>query len=243
MGNEAARRSETKATTTSVGVILKRVLQGAFTILVILAITFIPAGRLDWVMGWVFIGSYLVTSLCGLLYLWRIDKGLWEERRQAKEGTKAWDRVLVALYSLASLPITIIVSGLDENFGWSPPMPLYVNMIGLLFNFLAYGLVYWAMASNTFFGTYIRIQKDRGHTAVSGGPYRFIRHPGYVGMIVLALSAPVVLGSLWALIPGALGAGVVLLRTALEDRILLAELDGYEEYAQRVRYRLLPGIW
>jgi protein-S-isoprenylcysteine O-methyltransferase Ste14 len=101
----------------------------------------------------------------------------------------------------------------------------------------------WALSSNAFFVATVRIQADRGQTVVSGGPYRYVRHPGYLGSILLHLGVPFLLGSLWALIPGFVAVLVMVVRTALEDRTLRAELSGYEEYAERVRYRLLPGVW
>jgi len=105
------------------------------------------------------------------------------------------------------------------------------------------GLTSWAMIANAYFSTAVRIQSERGHTVCSRGPYRFVRHPGYVGFILQSLSAPFLLGSIWALIPGILAAVLMVIRTALEDRTLQAELPGYPEYVQNVRYRLVPGIW
>ena len=108
---------------------------------------------------------------------------------------------------------------------------------------LSMALVTWSMASNRFFSSYVRIQKDRGHVVASGGPYRYVRHPGYVGMLGFGLATPLILGSVWALIPAGLTLVVVVVRTALEDRTLQRELEGYQAYAQRVRYRLVPGLW
>jgi len=99
------------------------------------------------------------------------------------------------------------------------------------------------MAANIYFSTTVRIQDDRGHRVVSSGPYQFVRHPGYVGMILIYLGAPIMLGSWWALIPGGLNGVAFIVRTALEDRTLQNELSGYSDYAGRVPYRLLPGVW
>jgi protein-S-isoprenylcysteine O-methyltransferase Ste14 len=99
------------------------------------------------------------------------------------------------------------------------------------------------MASNRFFSTAVRIQDDRGQTVAQGGPYRYVRHPGYVGFILAGASTALLLGSLWALVPSAISGALLVVRTALEDRTLCAELDGYEEYSRRVRHRLVPGIW
>jgi protein-S-isoprenylcysteine O-methyltransferase Ste14 len=101
----------------------------------------------------------------------------------------------------------------------------------------------WAAASNCFYSRVIRIQGDRGHAVVTSGPYRFVRHPGYAGALVTGLATPVALGSLWALVAGGMMALLLVVRTALEDQLLHKELHGYTEYAQRTRYRLVPGVW
>jgi len=108
---------------------------------------------------------------------------------------------------------------------------------------LGQGLFTWGMVSNKFFSTAVRIQTDRDHTVASGGPYRYVRHPGYVGYITASFATALALGSLWALIPAGLTMCLLVVRTALEDQTLQDELDGYKEYAQQVRYRLLPGVW
>jgi protein-S-isoprenylcysteine O-methyltransferase Ste14 len=104
-------------------------------------------------------------------------------------------------------------------------------------------LLLWAMVVNRFFSKSVRIQRERSHRVVSVGPYRYVRHPGYVGWILMSAAVPVILGSLWALVPAGLAVAGMMVRTALEDRLLRADLEGYEEYAVKVRSRLLPGIW
>ena len=116
-------------------------------------------------------------------------------------------------------------------------------MAGLVVFVLGMGLMTWAMIVNNFFSLVVRIQKDRGHTVVSSGPYAYVRHPGYIGGILFQLATPVMLGTLWALVPAGLAACLIVIRTVLEDKTLQAELDGYKDYAARVRYRLLPGVW
>jgi protein-S-isoprenylcysteine O-methyltransferase Ste14 len=101
----------------------------------------------------------------------------------------------------------------------------------------------WATAVNRFYGRFVRIQRERGHVVISDGPYRYVRHPGYLGQIVFSVASALALGSLWALIPGGLFAVLLVVRTALEDRTLQAELEGYEAYTRRVRHRLVPRIW
>ena len=122
-------------------------------------------------------------------------------------------------------------------------MSLTLQIVALVVAVLCYALIVWAMAANAFFSKVVRIQDDRGHTVATGGPYRIVRHPGYVGGILFELATPIMLGSWWALIPGGFTALFFVVRTALEDKTLHEELPGYAEYAQQTRYRLLPGIW
>ena len=138
---------------------------------------------------------------------------------------------------------TLIVCGLDVRWSWSPEVGLPVHLAGLALMVLGFAIISWAMVSNPFFSGAVRIQSERGHTVASGGPYRYVRHPGYVGMILHFGSLALVLGSLWALLPALINVALFILRTALEDRTLQAELPGYREYAAQTRYRLLPGVW
>ena len=117
------------------------------------------------------------------------------------------------------------------------------QFVGLVTTSLGYFLAVWAMAVNKFFAWFVRIQKDRGHHAVVSGPYQFVRHPGYVGGILMMISTPAMLGSVWAFIPMGLAICTLVVRTAREDWILREELDGYRGYARRVRYRLFPCVW
>jgi len=154
-----------------------------------------------------------------------------------------WDRILMPLMSLGFPLITYIVSGLDERFGWSPDLPNVIQIMALVLIFAGSMLGTWAMIANRFFSSHVRIQTDRGHTVVNSGPYRFMRHPSYAGVLLAWIATPIFFSSTWAAIPAVLAGIVVVLRTALEDRTLQAKLPGYREYAQIVRYRLVPGIW
>jgi protein-S-isoprenylcysteine O-methyltransferase Ste14 len=217
----------------------KRMLQVIVQFLVIAAILFIAAGRLDWGWAWAYLGVGVGILVINSLVL---PPELIAERGQVKEDTKGWDRLLAPLLILPTLG-TLIVAGLDERFGWSPQLALAIQVIALVFYALAQGLFSWAMASNKFFSGTVRIQEERGHAVATGGPYRYVRHPGYVGYILSWIATSLALASLWALIPAGLVMGLMVIRTALEDKTLLEELDGYKEYTQRVRYRLLPGVW
>jgi protein-S-isoprenylcysteine O-methyltransferase Ste14 len=209
------------------------------------AVVFLAAGRVDWVWGWAFVGL-TGSALAGhVLVLVPINPALLAEREGGlrQEGAKAWD-VWVASLSGGVLPlISWVVAGLDMRFGWSGAMSLALHAAGLLGGVLGWGLFLWAMASNTFFSEAVRIQPERGHSVVQDGPYRWVRHPGYAGACLTFLCTPLLLGSWWALIPSAMGVAGYALRTALEDRTLHAELEGYAAYAQKVRYRLVPGLW
>jgi protein-S-isoprenylcysteine O-methyltransferase Ste14 len=137
----------------------------------------------------------------------------------------------------------LVVCGLDYRFGWTPPFPLWLRFTGGLLFLAGYALVLWAMYSNMFFSQIVRIQTERGHAAVTVGPYRTIRHPGYLGMSLSLLGAVFILDSLWGLVCFVIYLALIVTRTSLEDRTLQAELNGYKEYSSRTRYRLLPGIW
>jgi len=173
------------------------------------------------------------------------DRALLEERMRVeqKKDAKRWDRLLVIVIGMVLTPAVWLVAGLDRRYGWSPGAGFVLGAAALVIALLGGALVVWAASSNTFFSAIVRIQKDRGHTVVSGGPYAAVRHPGYAGTVAANLAGPVVLGSLWALVIGALIVALLVVRTALEDRTLQRELDGYADYARRVRWRLLPGVW
>jgi protein-S-isoprenylcysteine O-methyltransferase Ste14 len=217
----------------------KRMLQVVVQFLILAAILFIASGRLDWVWAWAYLGVGVGIVAINALVL---PPELIAERGQIKEDTKSWDKVLGILLITPTLG-TLIVAGLDKRFGWSLPLAVVVHLVALIFYALAQGLFTWAMASNKFFSGTVRIQKERGHTVASGGPYRYVRHPGYVSYIASWIATSLALGSLWALIPAGLVMGLMVVRTALEDKTLQAELDGYKDYAARVRYRWLPGVW
>jgi len=217
----------------------KRMLQVVIQTLLIAAILFIASGRLGWVWAWVYLGVGVGILVINALVL---PPELIAERGQINEDTKGWDKLLAPLLILPTLG-TLIVAGLDERFGWSPQLDWAIQVVALIVFALAQGLFTWAMASNKFFSGTVRIQEDRGHAVATGGPYRHVRHPGYVGYIASWFATSLTLGSLWALIPAGLVMCLMVVRTALEDKTLLEELDGYQDYAKQVRYRLLPGIW
>lgn len=207
-------------------------------------VLFIAAGRVDWVWAWVYVGVAVSFTFISRIVVIRTNPDLIAERAQSleREDVKGWDRKILFFILVGPLAM-LIVAGLDERFGWSPQIPLALQLVALAIMMLGYVVGTWAMAVNRYFSAVVRIQKDRGQTVVSDGPYRFVRHPSYATGIVSCLVTPIMLGSLWALIAGGLTVILYIVRTALEDRTLHDELPGYAEYAQQVRYRLLPGIW
>lgn len=219
--------------------IVKRLLLAGFSTLVQAVVLFISAGRLDWGMAWAFLGVYAVGAVAVVVFM---EPELITERAKIKPDAGTWDTMLVGLSKLLNLAMPL-VAGLDTRFGWTQQMPFSAHLIGLFFVALGYGLSAWATITNRFFSDVIRIQVDRGHEVVSSGPYRVVRHPGYVGVILFSFATPFLLDSLWVLIPGGLTALLIIVRTVFEDNTLLEGLDGYQEYARRVRYRLLPGVW
>lgn len=223
-------------------VLLKRFLQIGAQLLVLGVVLFASSGRLDWGMAWAFIGVSAAVLTIGGAKLLAINPELVAERTRVGERTKPWDRVLVLLYGLMGMAI-LLVAGLDKRSGWSGSIPLGLQIVALGVFASSDLLPFWAMWTNAYFATTVRIQEERGHAVTTAGPYRFVRHPGYLGWAICNSVAPLILDSLWAFIPAALTVAIILVRTAAEDRTLQEELPGYVEYARKTRYRLLPGVW
>lgn len=219
--------------------IAKRIATVLFWFFVESVLLFVSAGTIKWLWAWVLIGAYLCLLVINSFIM---PREVIEERGRKKENVKKWDRVLTGLGAIPMIGV-YIVAGLDFRFHWSAEPGTGVHVISLLVFLLGFMFTTWAMMSNRFFSTMVRLQTDRGHAVATGGPYRFVRHPGYVGFIITAMTLPLILGSLYGLIPGALSCVFLIIRTALEDRTLQKELEGYTEYAKRVRYRLLPYVW
>ncbi len=227
-----------------VGRLLKRLAQVLFAVAALAAMLFLSSWRPDWVMAWVYVGAFAVVLTTMTVYQEVGNPELVEERSEfrPREGVQTWDVILSAVVRL-SLLASYVVAGLDVRFGWKPEIPLAVQLAAFALGLLGAGLIVWAMAANRYAVVYARIQQERGHAVATTGPYGFVRHPFYVGTITFALTIPLALGSPWALIPGGLAALLFIAKTAAEDRMLQAGLPGYAEYAQRTRYRLLPGVW
>lgn len=203
---------------------------------------FWSAGRINWWPAWaalLVMAAWVVAT--GYVIL-RFNPALLAERLGPRKGAKAWDTVIMSLVGIIQLA-RYIVAGLDQRYGWTGDFPLALQIAALILSVPGYAVVVWATATNAFFSQIVRIQDERDHKVVSSGPYRYIRHPAYAGVILYELAVPLLLASWWALLLSSLSAALLILRTSLEDRMLQTELPGYVDYSRQVPYRLLPGLW
>jgi protein-S-isoprenylcysteine O-methyltransferase Ste14 len=223
----------------------KAVLSFAMIALTMAVLLFASAGTFDWPMGWAYIVLTVALTLGSRVLMLRLHPDLVAERARydSRQGAQEWDKKILPIVGVFGPLAMLILAGLDRRFAWSPQMGNALPITALLLTALGAIFSTWAMLANRFFSAIVRIQRDRGQTVISDGPYRFVRHPGYTGGIVANICGPLALGSLAALLAGLVIVGLTIYRTAREDKMLHDELDGYKAYAQRVRYRLLPGVW
>ena len=210
--------------------------------LALLVLIFLPAGSIGWRPGWVFLAVLLLGFGVSALVLARVNPMIYRARSRFQPGTKDWDKALLAVIlpaMVAILPVAALDAG---RYQWSP-VPAWVMVVGHVALLAGIAMTAWAQAVNPFFEPGVRIQSERHQRVIDAGPYRFIRHPGYAAALALFFGMALALGSLWALLPAALASALLVLRTSWEDRLLQAELSGYADYAGRVRWRLLPGLW
>jgi protein-S-isoprenylcysteine O-methyltransferase Ste14 len=200
----------------------------------------------DWTWGWtkgrLFSLVFLGASAVSVSYLWRANPQVVIARSRSHTGTERWDIILLYFFIPSIIAIVPVAALDDDQFHWFP-LPWWVCGVGYVMFLVGFGIVTWAEAVNKFFEPTVRLQTDRGHTVVDTGPYAIVRHPGYVGFFLMAMGAALSLGSLWALIPVGLASLMLILRAQWEDQTLQAELQGYKEYTQRVRHKLIPGVW
>ena len=208
----------------------------AFAIFVLL-----NANRLDWKLGWIYVGILIATWLINLVCLGLWNPELIGRRMRVGKGVKTWDKLWILLFTLAL--IAIFVAANFEMRGSVSKVPGAAWLCGFALYVLGWTLVIWSMVVNPFFEKMVRIQTDHGHHVIDKGPYAYIRHPGYAGLVGWILSTPLLLASARAFIPALITVILLVIRTALEDRTLKAELPGYADFADRVRFRLIPGIW
>lgn len=207
---------------------------------------FSSAGRTDWIGAWVYLGIHLFGFLFVLSVgmIWRrsqLIELLNQRGRGRRKDTKGFDKVITALM-MPIVPALPVIAGLDIRYEWAV-LPEALIGVGVLVFLSGFFLIEWALFTNAHFETTVRIQTDRNHKVVTDGPYRLVRHPGYVGASIMYLAAPVILGAAWAFVPAGLMIFLFIIRAGLEDHTLKKELTGYEEYSRRTRYRLIPGVW
>ena len=213
--------------------------------LLIPLILFMCGGDLGWWQAWLYSILILAAGIGGRIWAEQRHPGLMAERQNIEntQNAKAWDKVLAPLMAVSVGFPMVIVAGLDHRYSWSSEFSLWLIVFGFILISFGYAFATWALAENRFFSSVVRIQTDRGHVVCDSGPYRFVRHPGYAGNILALFGIVLALGSVWTLIPTAVALIISVIRTVLEDKTLQQELSGYRDYAQRVRYRLIPGIY
>lgn len=203
---------------------------------------FWSAGKINWWPAWASLVVMLAWIIAMAIVINHFNPSLLAERLGPRKGAKTWDTAIMSILGLLQL-VRCVIAGLDQRNGWTGDFSLPAQLIALVLCTLGYALFVWATASNAFFSQIVRVQQERKHVVVTGGPYQTVRHPGYLGAILSEITLSILLGSWWALLVSGIAAILLVLRTALEDRTLQSELGGYAEYARHVRSRLLPGVW
>jgi protein-S-isoprenylcysteine O-methyltransferase Ste14 len=206
---------------------------------------FLPAWTLNCPMAWVYVAMNIVFFAGSRAIVARVHPDTLAERGRMLDhaDAKQWDRKLSLFVGLLGPLATYILAGLVHRYGWGADVPLWAQLVALGVYVVCYVIGSWALVANRFFSGVVRIQIDRGHTVVSSGPYAIVRHPGYSSAVISYQALPILLSAYCAIAPAVVTITLLIVRTALEDRTLRAELPGYEEYAQKTRYRLIPGIW
>ena len=218
---------------------------GGLTVMVAVAglgsFVYVRAPRSGWTLGNIYMG--LLISHVAICHAWVLfwNPVVIERRMWPGPGVKTWDWILGVVF--IAVFVTLIIVARQDLKTRATSLPGITWLMGLSFFVPGWALVTWCMSVNPFFEKQVRIQTNHGHHVIDGGPYAYIRHPGYVGFSAVLLATPLLLASVWTSIPSAVAVFVLAIRTALEDRALQAELPGYREYASRVCYRLIPGIW
>ncbi len=216
-----------------------------FLYTIIPLILLLCAGDFTWWQAWVFSVLIFSAGIGGRFLAEKRNPGILAERSNMEkaQSAKPWDKILAPLMAISfSFPL-VIVAGLDYRYELTPIFPIWLNIIGLVIIAFGYAFAAWAIIENRFFSTTVRIQKDRGHSVCDSGPYRFVRHPGYAGNLLALVGIILALNSIWTIVPALAALIITIMRTSLEDKTLQEELNGYQAYAKRIKYRLFPGIY
>ncbi len=240
MSHELSNRGEPEERLT-VDVFRRGMLSLGCFLLLLAVVMFVPAG-IGWTKGWIYLAVFIIETAVAIPYVWRKNPAIFAARSRIHKGIKPWDKVLMFFLFLSLVAVFPVAALDDGRFHWSS-VPTWLVVLGYIPFSIGFALSAWAEAVNKFAELGVRIQTERGHQVVDTGPYAIVRHPMYLSAFLLFFGTALALGSFWALIPALFVALVLVARTALEDRTLQSELEGYKEYASRVRYRLIPGVW
>jgi protein-S-isoprenylcysteine O-methyltransferase Ste14 len=221
---------------------IKLLIKGLVTNLVFTAILFLCAGRFNYMQAWIFLFTNVLATLMNYFMIHQ-NSELIRERSKPGEGIKTWDKLLLGLSALLYLVI-IVLAGLDSGrFNWTLNFSWKISLSGVVLTVFGQLIFLTARSQNRFFSSVVRIQKERGHVVCDTGLYQIVRHPGYFGMMISLLGLPMITTSIWSVIPTGLAIILLLIRTSLEDKTLISELDGYVEYTRKTRNKLIPTVW
>lgn len=222
--------------------ILKTTMKVIIGIIVLLLLLFGSAGTIYWIEAWILIIIYFIYVLGSFIWLKKNNPELLKERTSRRNEGKWWDKIILTIYTIL-LMFMLVICGIDAvRFHWSN-LPLILKIIGFIGYIPSVIIIFLTIKENAYLSEVVRIQKDRSQQVVKTGPYKYVRHPMYSGIILMILFTPFALGSFIALIFSGLIIILFIIRTYLEDKTLQNELPGYKEYIKKVRYRLVPGLW
>ena len=202
------------------------------------AMFFLPAGTFSYWEAWLYLGTLLTPMLLVLLYLLKYDPELLERRMRTREKEVA--QKFIVKISSVFLSLVFLLPGFDQRFGWSH-VPDFVVISADILVLLGYGIFFLVLRENRYASRIIEV--EQGQSVISSGPYAIVRHPMYLGVLLIYLFSPVALGSYWSVIPALLIVPFIIARIGSEERVLGRELEGYQTYSQKTKYRLIPGIW
>ena len=223
--------------------IAKLLLQNLIWIVAMGALLFAPAGTLHWPAAWVFLATTAIFGVAGGLWLAKTDPALLAERMHPmmQNDQPAADKKFMVVFGFAAL-MWFVVIGLDARYRASH-VPFALQALGFLMLVLSAGFIMWVMRENSFAVPVVKLQTERGHRVISTGPYAFVRHPMYSGTVLFFIGAPLLLGSWWGVAIAPLFAVLFAIRSGIEEQTLIKGLPDYADYTERVRYRLIPGLW
>ena len=224
--------------------LIKQIILSCLMLSIQITIFFISAGHFDIPQAWIFFSVTFVYLIVSTVALYKLNPELLVQRlKRKREGSKRWDEILMRVSNLMVLIAVPAIAGLDiGRFHWSS-LSIHFAVLGFMLYIISSILINWAMIVNPHFEPTVRVQKDRDHQVITTGPYEIVRHPGYLAGILFTLSIPLIIGGVFTFIPAGIYLLLMIIRTLFEDRTLHRELNGYSEYAKRVRYRLFPWIW